>query len=125
MRLYILVLLTAFYATADDDLTFNIALSAIDNPTAAQLLNPTSFRQYNVHAQCSRIAELAEKFSDATYHLTAAQAARPPYIPKEDLGYRFGYVDGALNNELSRFNHDKTLQQQAYEVYNTVCPSPI
>ena len=133
MRFYILIFLVqvvAFYATADSDVTtaaIQEAMVVLKEKYPRSLkgrMESTPMQQYNLHAQCARLADLAGN-SSSQGHLDAARTLRPKDVPESDIAYRYGYVDGVLSSGWAWRGGTYTIKQIAASVYKTDCPSPI
>ena len=128
MRFYYIFLVISFYTFADTDAATSAAEEAnvvnkqLAPNTVKGRTEATPFQQYNIQAQCARLAGLAGDPASATDHLNAAKAIKPKEVPESDISYRYGFVDGRLSNEWVHRRGQYTLKQIAHATYKAECP---
>lgn len=99
-------------------------LTTQDYPTDLKsVMRSTPFQQYNLMAQCSRLAYLAGYDKLSADYLAVAKLVKPKSVPNSDLAYRFGFVDGRISNEYARRGRRYSFKQIAYPIFRKDCPS--
>lgn len=125
MRLYTTVLLACtvtFPAYANTDA--GIGVTEQNYPEGVKARVETSpFQQYNLHAQCARLAQLAGLKRASAFHLATAKRIKPKGLLDSDISYRYGFVDGRLTTLKAARNHTQTIEQIAKSVHEKVCPA--